>query len=92
MADRATDYIRLIEECIRVAGVGDCYWNKRFSSALLRRGLMLATVRPPHDSDDFYPYGSPVFAPNPYGTDGCDAWPESSLIVWSAAQPTREGD
>ena len=82
MTDRATKYVKLVDECCRVAGIGDCYWNERFSSALLRRGLMLAAVRPSCDRDEFYPHGGPMVAPMPYGIGGQDAWPEGSVIVW----------
>jgi hypothetical protein len=76
-----TEYERLLEETIKVAGDGDCYWNERFVSALQRRGLTLATVRHPHDHADWYPAGHPMQAPHPF-SGGSYAWPAGALVVW----------
>lgn len=75
------EYDRLLAESCRVAGPADWYWNERFVSALDRRGLVLVTIRPPHDRDEWYPEGQPVQSPEPY-SQGPDAWPIGALVVW----------
>ena len=75
------EYERLLDECGKVAGRGDWFWNERFVSALARRGLTLATARHPHDRDEWYPSGYPMQSPHPY-PQGPDAWQIGSLVVW----------
>jgi len=82
MTDLAADYERLIDECVSIAGLGDCYWNERFRSALMQRGLVLRTDRSPHDRNQWYPCGGPMFAPKAYHI-GSSGWPDYSLIVWN---------
>ena len=75
------EYYSLLDECCKVAGQGDCYWNERFLSALERRGLTLAVARHPNDRDEWYPYNRPLIAPSPYGIHP-HAWPINSMVVW----------
>lgn len=83
------EYERLLDEAVKVAGGGDCYWNERFVSALQRRGLTLATVRHPRDRAEWYPAGHPMQAPHPF-TTGAYAWPASALVVWRPDPPEPE--
>ena len=81
-----TEYLRLIDECHSVAGIGDCYWNERYLSALDRRGLTLATSRHPNDHDEWYPGNFPMQSPHPY-PQGLYAWEIGSLVVWKPICP-----
>lgn len=81
-----SDYTRLVDECCRVAGPGDYYWNERFTSALNRRGLTLAESRHPQDRDEWYPNGYPMQSPHPY-PGSPDAWPIGALVVWMVLKP-----
>lgn len=83
----AEEYRRLLDECCKVAGPGDWFWNERFVSALERRGLALVTERPVGDDDESYPSGAPYQSPHPYMV-GPHAWPIGSLVVWKQ----RAGD
>lgn len=85
------EYNRRFADAAQAAGVGDCYWNERFLSALGSRGLALSVQRPANDHNNQYPNGAPMLAPQPYPGGGF-AWPLDCLVVWSQPEPEGPSD
>jgi hypothetical protein len=85
--DRSPDtYWERHVQATNAAGPGGPTWNQSYLAELQRRGLALATARPPHDCDAWYLSGAPMEAPLPH-PDGGITWPLGTLIIWAPPVP-----
>jgi len=85
--DRSPDtYWERHVQATNAAGPGGPTWNQSYLAELQRRGLALATARPPHDCDAWYLSGAPMEAPLPH-PDGGITWPPGTLIIWAPPVP-----